>query len=49
MLPSMILNPGCGVNAGAPRGDAAIRGDAEDFASDVVAAARPKDHRARSA
>lgn len=36
MLPSMIKNPGCGVNAGA-RLDEVEQDRAEDFASDVIA------------
>ncbi|RIK82959.1 MAG: fatty acid desaturase [Planctomycetota bacterium] len=38
MAPSMVLNPGCGVNAGA-KGDAqlAVHADTDDFASDVTA------------
>jgi fatty acid desaturase len=35
MFPSMIVNPGCGVNAGA-RDQADAEDDADDFASDVV-------------
>lgn len=43
MLPSMVINPGCGVNAGGSRADLQPSAEAEDFASDVVAApARPK-------
>jgi fatty acid desaturase len=38
MAPSMIFNPGCGVNAGAPHDSRLLGpGDAEDFATDVVA------------
>ncbi|MCC6493908.1 MAG: fatty acid desaturase [Pirellulales bacterium] len=38
MAPSMIFNPGCGVNAGAYLDEpAATQSDADDFASDVVA------------
>lgn len=36
MAPSMFLNPGCGVNAGALHEESAEQ-DADDFASDVVA------------
>jgi fatty acid desaturase len=36
MFPSMIFNPGCGVNAGNTDGHFAAPGEAEDFASDVV-------------
>lgn len=40
MAPSMIFNPGCGVNAGAkPEGGPHGGVEAEDFASDVVAPA----------
>jgi hypothetical protein len=41
MFPSMIFNPGCGVNAGGEHNGepaSAGAGDAEDFASDVVLA-----------
>lgn len=37
MFPSMIVNPGCGINAGA-RIDENAAAEAEDFASDVVTA-----------
>jgi fatty acid desaturase len=40
MLPSMIFNPGCGVNAGASLDDRdAQKQEADDFASDVMATA----------
>jgi len=40
MLPSMVFNPGCGVNAGASTGaKAELAHEAEDFASDVLAGA----------
>jgi hypothetical protein len=38
MAPSMILNPGCGVNAGAAPDESMWDPNAEDFASDVLAA-----------
>jgi fatty acid desaturase len=38
MLPAMLFNPGCGVNAGGKHLDAHAEREAEDFASDVVAA-----------
>lgn len=37
MLPSMLFNPGCGVNAGARMDDSHLDTDADNFASDVVA------------
>jgi fatty acid desaturase len=37
MAPSMIFNPGCGVNAGAPLQGTAVGSEADDFASDVLA------------
>lgn len=40
MLPSMIFNPGCGVNAGGRGAEAGVRDEADDFASDVVAVQR---------
>ena len=40
MLPAMIFNPGCGVNAGARLADTATGAEADDFASDVMAAER---------
>jgi fatty acid desaturase len=43
MLPSMFINPGCGVNAGASHADVQPSDEADDFASDVVDAhPRPK-------
>jgi fatty acid desaturase len=36
MFPSMIFNPGCGVNAGARHEEHEANGEAEDFASDVL-------------
>jgi fatty acid desaturase len=38
MFPSMIFNPGCGVNAGAKPLEGHAAAEAEDFASDVVLA-----------
>ena len=37
MAPSMVFNPGCGVNAGTPADQDLYRDGAEDFASDVLA------------
>jgi hypothetical protein len=36
MAPSMIKNPGCGVNAGTPAELDPYRNEVEDFASDVM-------------
>jgi fatty acid desaturase len=38
MAPSMFLNPGCGVNAGGRQEEPTWEANAEDFASDVLAA-----------